>query len=412
MHLTYWKMELKRACRQIPNMIFGAIMLAGLLGMIALLSGRMLYGDAVSGRVTVGVVLPEDDAVAKQAVSMISSLDSVRSLCDFQYLEQAEGERRMEQGELYALMKIPEGFVRDIMDGTNTPVTIVFPEQAGLESGLFQALADAGAKLLASAQAGIYAGNELCRTYGLEGSIAELEQDLNRIFLSYSLPRSDYFRHYRVSGTGDVDTLQFYGISIFVLFLLLSVIPVSAYLLPWSTVMRQKLSLAGIGAMSRTFGRILGLTGLLLLPALLAAFAAVASGVLPGGQSGVGFGGPGGAGGGATYVLLVVLMLVCICLGVAAFVMLLYQIAGSLMGGIMLLFLVVTGQHFLAGGFLPQVFLPGTMQAAAPFLPSALWMDGVKMMVTAQWDAAGFVKILLPALIGFLITAALEVRAE
>ena len=64
-------------------MFAGAIALLFLAGAIALLAGRALYGDAAAGRVAVGVVLPKEDALARQMVSMISSLDSVKSLCDF-----------------------------------------------------------------------------------------------------------------------------------------------------------------------------------------------------------------------------------------------------------------------------------------------------------------------------------------
>lgn len=57
-------------------------MLLLLAGTIALLSARMLYGETSAGRITVGVVLPEGDAVAKKALAMVSSLESVKSICD------------------------------------------------------------------------------------------------------------------------------------------------------------------------------------------------------------------------------------------------------------------------------------------------------------------------------------------
>ena len=44
-------------------------------------------GKRSAGRITVGVVLPEGDAVAKKALAMVSSLESVKSICDFEYIE-------------------------------------------------------------------------------------------------------------------------------------------------------------------------------------------------------------------------------------------------------------------------------------------------------------------------------------
>lgn len=392
MHLTFFKLELKRALKKLPNMVFGAIVLGVLLGTIALLSSRALYGEAKTGRIAVGVVLPEDDLVAKQAVSMISSLDSVKSLCDFKFVDKKEGLEALHTGGLYVLMEVPDGFVQDIMNGTNTPVKLVFPANAGLESRLFKELADAGARTLSAAQAGIYAGDELYRSYGLEGKIGELEAALNKIFMSYSLPRADYFRHYQVNAAGDVDLVHFFGISGFVLFVLLSAIPVSGYLIPWNTGMKRKLKLAGVGCTGMAFGRILGLGALFLTAVIPIGVVFALNGQI---QADV-------------WVLAGTAVLICLC--AAALVVFLYQAAGTLLGGTMLLFFAVSGQHFLAGGFLPLVFLPPALQKLAPVLPSTILMDGAKMAVTGVWSMDAVWKLAVMAAMGLALTAAMEVR--
>lgn len=259
-YLVYLELELKRACKRLPHIYAGAIALFFLLGAIALLSSRTLYGDAVSGRIAVGVVLPEQDVLAEKVVGMVSSLGSVKSLCDFEFVDRAAGLEQLNSGELYALMEIPEEFVQDIMDGTNTPVQILLPSGTGLEGRIFRELTDAGARTLGASQAGIYAGGDLCRLYGMESSIGQLEADLNTIYLSYSLPRGDYFRHRTERATEDVDTMQFYGISAFVLYLFLCAIPVSGYLLPMRPALSRKLTVDGIGCPVRTGARVSGLT--------------------------------------------------------------------------------------------------------------------------------------------------------
>lgn len=394
MHLVYFKLELKRALKKLPNMVFGAIVLLVLLGTIALFSSQALYGDRAAGRISVGVALPEDDLVAKKAVSMISSLESVKSLCDFRYVELEEGLAQLRQGKLYVVMEVPDGFVQDIMNGINTPVRLIFPENAGLESRLFKELADAGARTLGAAQAGIYAGDELCRMYELDGSIGELEAALNRIFISYSLPREDYFRHYQVNAAGDVNVMQFYGISGFVLFILLLAIPVSGYLMPWNRGMKQRLCLAGIGNAGRAFGRILGLSTLYMAVVVPLGAAAYFAGEVQ------------------ANALLLMVTAALVCLASASLVVFLYRAAGTLLGGMMLLFFAVTGQHFLAGGFLPLVFLPPGLQALAPVLPSTILMNGVKMAVTGVWSAEAVLKLAALILIGFGITALMEVSEE
>ena len=61
---------------------------------------------------------------------------------------------------MYAALFMPEGFVQDIMSGTNTPVTVVLADQSQMESRIFKELTQGGAKALGAAQAGIYSGDE------------------------------------------------------------------------------------------------------------------------------------------------------------------------------------------------------------------------------------------------------------
>lgn len=388
--LVYFKLELKRACKKLPHIVAGAIVLLLLAGTIAFLASKMLYGEQAAGRIIVGVVLPENDAVAKKAVSMVSSLESVKSICDFEYTDMDDALEQLKAGKLYAVMEVPEGFVQDIINGTNTPVRIVLPAGAGLESRIFKELTDAGARTLGASQAGIYAGDELCVLEGMTDSIPRLEADLNRIFMKYSLPRMDYFRNVRVSATGDVDTWHFYGISAAVLFLLLCAIPVSAYLTPARPSMKQKLMIIGIGNATVIGVRILGLGFLMAAVALPAAFLAVGFGWL-------------------SLSFSVVLSVAAVCLASASMVVFLYQAAGSLMGGVMLLFLTVTAMHFLAGGFLPLVFLPASFRAAAPFLPSYVLMEGVKMAVTSSISFPVLCRLAGLALSCYLLSIAVEV---
>ena len=161
MHLVYLKLELKRAYKRLPHLYAGAILLLAMAAVIALLSSRMLYDGGVVGRVPVGVAVPKQDKLARQVIQMVSSLESVESVCDFQYMDRETCLEELENGSLYAVLDIPEGFVQDIISGVNTPVTVWFGSDTGIEGKLFQELTDAGALTLSASQAGIYAGNEL-----------------------------------------------------------------------------------------------------------------------------------------------------------------------------------------------------------------------------------------------------------
>ena len=181
-YLCYAGMELKRALKRLPHILAGAAVLVVLMGAAALLAGKLLYGGQAVERIPVGVVLPEEDALAGQAMRMVSSLESVKSLCDFTYIEEEATGEKLKKGELFAVLKMPDGFIQDIMSGVNTPVTVILPENAGAESRIFKELTDAGAEILGSAQAGIYSGDELLSEYGLTDKMAVFERDMNGLF--------------------------------------------------------------------------------------------------------------------------------------------------------------------------------------------------------------------------------------
>ncbi len=412
---AFWKLEIKRALQRVPQLFAGVVVLMFLAGTTALFASRALYGEQAAGRIPVAVVLPEEELLAKKALSMIASLDSVKSMCDFVYQDRETALEMLKAGEVYAVMEVPEGLVQGIMDGSNVPVRIYFPENAGIESRIFQELTDAGAGILGAAQAGIYAGDQLCAAYGLESQIPLLEQDLNRIFLSYSLPREDYFRHIQVDATGDLGTAGFYGASAYILILLLCAVPVSGYLLPYRPVLERKLGMAGMGPLTQVLARTGGL-GILMMAATGQIVLMMAAGMAAPGELGdiffslkAGIGdsfSKAGVWDSLTDKLLLAVTVTAVCFAVAAVVVLAYRLAGSLLGGIMLLFLLATVQHFLAGGFLPLVFLPASVKGLAQVLPSGILMDAVGMALTAHWDGMVFGRLGLLAA-GAVGTAAL-----
>lgn len=261
----------------------------------------------------------------------------------------------------------------------------------GIEGKLFRELADAGALTLSASQAGIYGGNELYRLLGLDQAIGELEEELNRKYLDYSLERNGYFRHTKVQATGDVTTAEFYQVSMYVLFLFLTAIPVSGYLMPVKKAMRQKLTAGGIGPGWRTGARIIGLGTLIGAAGCPAAGLAVFWGQTD------------------DWLILAAVWLLS-AITVSSVAVLLYQLADGLLGGVMFLFLVSAGQHFLAGGFLPPVFLPETIQRIAPWLPSGILMETIKMAVTGVWNWRAPVVCAGTVVAAWFLGTAVEVR--
>ena len=93
---SYLKMELKRAVKRLPFLVLGTAALVLLLSGGALLGKNMLYGNKISGRIKVAVVLPEQDPLSRRAMGMLQSLESVKSLCDFTNMSREEAENGLQ----------------------------------------------------------------------------------------------------------------------------------------------------------------------------------------------------------------------------------------------------------------------------------------------------------------------------
>lgn len=360
--LTILKTEMKRALKSIPYFLTGAVVLAVLAGTIAFSANKMLYGSRAVGNIQVGVAIPEEDRGAKWMMSMVSSLDSVSSLCEFVYLDEEEGRRQMKQGEIYALMLIPDQLLKGIMNGTNEPVTIVFPERAGLEAAVFRELTDAGTEILKTAQAAIYGTDELLKDMGKAAQISRAESDLNRLYLEYALSRSVYFKTEQVSASGDVTTEVFFGISCAVLAVFLLGIPAAGFLQPFSPVLEKKLYLSGFSRPMRLWARTIVLAILFALATAAPFFVCLYRGLF---QSGL--------------FSIPVWLLICIC--ASGWVILIYEAGKGTLAGVSILFLSSIIMMFMAGGLIPSVFLPEAVAGAGRVTPVFFLMEAVKWMI-------------------------------
>lgn len=381
--LNFLRLELKRAWKRLPYMAAGAAVLMLMLGTAAFAAGKVLSGEKALGRIAVGVVLPEGDKMAEMAVEMLGSLESVSSLCDFSFMDEGEAEEALKKGEILGIMRIPEGMIRGIMDGTNPPIHILLPKNS-LEAIVFKELTMAGARTLGAAQAGIYAGDSLLEEAGRRELIPKLEKELNEIYLSYSLPRANYFKQRKVNASGEVSPFAFYGISAFVLFLFFAVIPAAGYLSGESRVMEEKLKLLGIGRLQAAWAKIIGLGTLLFAMGLVFGGAAVSLGFLE-----------------LSWAFFSSLALMCLL--TASMAVFLFGCAGTLLGGVLLLSASAMVLLFFSGGMIPDIFLPEGIRQLSAWMPLAPMLACGKGAVLGEipvkaWLGAGSYAVLF----GFL----------
>ena len=145
---VYQFLQIKRALKLLPAVMAVSVLFGALAAAAAFGGAKLLYQDRAVGRIAVAVVADADDSVGQMALSMLSSMESVESICDFVETTEQEAREGLKEGRFYAALLIPPRMVEGIMDGTNTPVRVLLSGQGSLETLLLRQLTESGAQIL------------------------------------------------------------------------------------------------------------------------------------------------------------------------------------------------------------------------------------------------------------------------
>lgn len=180
--------------------------------------------------VKVGLVIPEEETASRYVVSMLEAMDSVKALCDFEYMSFEEAAASLDSGKLNAVVELPMNFYHDVQVGYNPPAVIYMKETESLPGRMFKEFLQNAVAYLGMAEAGVYSVLDI--TEGLEtmipreqigNTVALLYTDRifnrDRLFVeeyvtAYGTVSSDYY----MMAAGMVITLVFFGIGFRVMY--------------------------------------------------------------------------------------------------------------------------------------------------------------------------------------------------
>ena len=125
--LLQWKRSFKLIVRAVVILMSVAMCILGVLFCV----NKIFRANALS-LIKVGVVVPEDEITTKYVTDFISSMDSVKSICSFEYLSEEEAIEGFTKKTLEAAIVLPSGFYHDVQTGVNPPAIIYFPKNPTL----------------------------------------------------------------------------------------------------------------------------------------------------------------------------------------------------------------------------------------------------------------------------------------
>lgn len=378
------KKSLIAARKSIVKFIVMLLLIAG--GVLAV---SLVMSDAgVFQTAEIGVVIPEDENQTKMVAQFISSMDSVKSVCHFQYLDQKSALDALDAGSLDAVISLPEQFYEDVDSGKNTPATIYFPENAPLNTRVFGELVTDGVSLLRTAEAGVYAAYDTAGIYRAELTNDQIGDVIADLYIYEALDRTLVFQKSVYSSLGKADLYQYYfSAGVLILLLMLGVNQSHLYQRQ-SRAVENKIRIYGIGEGKNALIKLLLMT----IPLWLAGTIIYVAGCAVSKQYHLSF---------LWFdreVLAGTLLLAAV---IAAYFHLVYTVSGESTRGTVVLLAVNMLQVIASGVVIPTAYLPKLFEKIAPFFPLTFWDNYYLKLLFFGTDARDTKQLFL-MLFGFL----------
>lgn len=358
--IAFFIVECKRTWKTLLKSIGSFCACLLLTAVLVAAFSAIMQNAQVFQKVNIGIAIPEGESISRLATQYISSMDSVRSVCDFYYLDEQEAVEQLKQGTLQAVVVLPEGFYHDVQVGINPPAQIYFPKDAVQNTQVFEELVTAGVSFLQTAEAGVYAALDTASYYGVELQGAGLGDTIAYLFVNQMLKRDSVYSAKMLSTMGNLSVAEYYYAAGLVILLMMCGIQFGFLYGKRNRSVEDKLKIRGVGSIRQSVVKILVMTEFLYVTGLLYYFAGI-----------------GVAGWTKTYFVFYQgttwYALLLLCLGIAIYFQVLYELSGSSSQAAVFVFAVNAITISGAGVLIPEAYLGKEIAGISRFLPMKYW---------------------------------------
>ena len=395
--IAFFIVECKRTWKTLLKSI-GSFCICLLLTAALVVAFSVIMQNAqVFQKVNIGIAIPEGEGISRLATQYISSMDSVRSVCDFYYLDEQEAVEQLKQETLQAVVVLPEGFYHDVQVGINPPALIYFPKDAAQNTQVFEELVTAGVSFLQTAEAGVYAALDTASYYGIELQGAGLGDTIAYLFANQMLKRDRVYSAKMLSPLGNLSVVEYYYAAGFVILLMMCGIQFGFLYGKRKSSVEDKLKICGVGSIRQSVVKVLVMTMFLYVTGLLYYFA------------GIGF-----AGWTKTYFVFYQgktwYVLLLLCFGIAIYFHVLYELAGSSSQAAVFVFAVNIITIIGTGVLIPEAYLGREIVGISRFLPMKYWNAYAVGMLEGEVSKEAVAGTVLFLLIGMAAGELLSLR--
>lgn len=358
--IAFFIVECKRTWKTLLKSIGNFCACLLLTAALVAVFSALMQNAQVFHKVNIGIAIPEGESISRLATQYISSMDSVRSVCDFYYLDEKEAVEQLKQGTLQAVVVLPEGFYHDVQVGINSPAQIYFPKDAAQNTQVFEELVTAGVSFLQTAEAGVYAALDTASYYGIELQGAGLGDTIAYLFANQMLKRDSVYSARMLSTMGNLSVAEYYYAAGLVILLMMCGIQFGFLYGKRKRSVKDKLKIRGVGSIRQSVVKILVMTMFLYVTGILYYFAGI-----------------GIASRTKTYFVLyqgkIWYVLLFLCLGIAIYFHVLYELAGTSSQAAVFVFAVNIITIIGTGVLIPEAYLGREIAGISRFLPMKYW---------------------------------------
>lgn len=397
--IAFFVVECKRTWKTLLKSIGSFCVCLLLTAVLVAAFSTIMRNAQVFQKVNIGIAIPEGESISRLATQYISSMDSVRSVCDFYYLDEQEAVEQLKQGTLQAVVVLPEGFYHDVQVGINPPAQIYFPKDAAQNTQVFEELVAAGVSFLQTAEAGVYAALDTASYYGIELQGAGLGDTIAYLFANQMLKRDSVYPARMLSSMGNLSVVEYYYAAGFVILLMMCGIQFGFLYGKRKRSVEDQLKIRGVGSIRQSVVKVLVMTMFLYVTGLLYYFA------------GIGIADRTG-----TYFVLyqgkIWYGLLLLCLGIAIYFHVLYELSGSSSQAAVFVFAVNVITIIGAGVLIPEAYLGKEIAGISHFLPMKYWNVYAAGMLEGEMPKEAVAGTVLFLLIGMAAGTLLSWRNE
>lgn len=395
--IAFFIVECKRTWKTLLKSIGNFCACLLLTAALVAVFSALMQNAQVFHKVNIGIAIPEGESVSRLATQYISSMDSVRSVCDFYYLDEKEAVEQLKQGTLQVVVMLPEGFYHDVQVGINPPAQIYFPKDAAQNTQVFEELVTAGVSFLQTAEAGVYAALDTASYYGVELQGAGLGDTIAYLFANQMLKRDSVYSAQMLSPLGNLSVVEYYYAAGFVILLMMCGIQFGFLYGKRKRSVKDKLKIRGVGSIRQSVVKVLVMTMFLYVTGILYYFAGI-----------------GIASRTKTYFVLyqgkIWYVLLFLCLGIAIYFHVLYELAGTSSQAAVFVFAVNIITIIGTGVLIPEAYLGREIAGISRFLPMKYWNAYAAGILEGELSKEAVAGTIFFLLIGMAAGALLSLR--